>query len=57
MELCLKRGLVWEYLGWKLITLTTFFVKLHFTDYCYNMSSNKGTVEQAGFKNGKIDES
>ena len=28
MELCFNRGLVWEFLGWKLIILTDFFVKL-----------------------------
>ena len=27
MELCLKRGLVWEFLGLKLIILRAFFVK------------------------------
>ena len=30
MELCL--GLVWEFLGWKLIILTTFFAKLLFVE-------------------------
>ena len=24
LELCLKRGLVWEFLGWKLIIVTVF---------------------------------
>ena len=28
MKLCLNRGLVWEFLGWKLIFLTTFFCKI-----------------------------
>ena len=32
MELCLNRGLVWKFLGWKLIILTAFFVKLKFVE-------------------------
>ena len=32
MELCLKRGLVWKFLGGKLIFLTAFFVKLQFIE-------------------------
>ena len=27
MELCLNRGLVWEFLGWKLINVTAFFLQ------------------------------
>ena len=30
IKFCLNRGLVWEFLGWKLIILTAFFVKLKF---------------------------
>ena len=28
MEFCLNRGLVWKFLGWKLIILTAFFCKI-----------------------------
>ena len=28
MELCLNRGLIWEFLGSKIIILTAFFVKV-----------------------------
>ena len=28
MEFCLNRGLVWKFLGWKLIILTDFFCKI-----------------------------
>ena len=36
MELCLNREVVWEFLGWKLIILTAFFVKLQSVEYCYD---------------------
>ena len=32
MELCFNRGLIWKFLGWKLIILTAFFVKLQFVE-------------------------
>ena len=32
----LNRGLGWEFLGQKLIILTTFFVKLQSVEGCYN---------------------
>ena len=32
MEFCLKRVLVWKFLGWKLKILTAFFVKLKFIE-------------------------
>ena len=28
VEFCLNRGLVWKFLGWKLIILTAFFCKI-----------------------------
>ena len=28
MEFCLIRGLVWKFLGWKLIIITAFFCKI-----------------------------
>ena len=32
MEFCLNRGLLWEFVGWKLIILIAFFVKLQFVE-------------------------
>ena len=54
MELYLKRGLVWEFLGWKIIILPAFFVKLQFVNSATVMSPDKRAVEWVGVENSKI---
>ena len=55
MELCLKRGLVWEFFRWKLIILTAFFVNYDSLNTATILSPDKTAVGQVGVKNDKID--
>ena len=55
MELCLNRGLVWEFLGLKLIILIAFLVKLQFVEYCYNSEFRQDSSRISSSQNSKID--
>ena len=44
MELCLNRGLVWEFLGWKLIILTVSFCKITIRWLIYFLILKRGAL-------------
>ena len=54
----LKRGLVWEFIGWKLIILSAFLVKSQFANFLNSatiLSRDKTAVGWVEVKNNKID--
>ena len=55
VEFCLNRGLVWKFLGWKLIILIAFFCKIICRWIVTILSPDQTAVGQVGVKNGKID--
>ena len=54
MELCLNRGQVWKFLGWKLMILTVFLYNGNPLNNFKIISQDKRAVRLVGFENSKV---